>query len=103
MASAWPVPSVLVTPSGEINNSHLSLLSQEIPESKSVRSKSVDHLRPKGPNNTFKTGQRVPWSGTYVDQYDVPSRHKAGKIFPPCLGRRGECAYRKLVKAATTA
>ncbi len=59
--------------------------------------------RPLGPNNTFKTGQRVPWDGTYRDQYGVMSHHATHTTFPPCIGRQGECAYRKLIKAAATA
>lgn len=58
---------------------------------------------PKGPNGTWKTGQRVPLTGLYVDQYRVTSEHEAGATFPPCIGRKGECAFRHLVKAAATA
>ena len=43
---------------------------------------------------TFKTGQRVPWTGEYVDQYGAASFHEAHSTFPPCIGRKGECAYR---------
>lgn len=48
----------------------------------------------RGRGNTFKTGQRVPRAGTYVDQHGVPTWHDAHATFPPCVGRKGECAYR---------
>lgn len=53
--------------------------------------------RPKGPNGTYTTSQRVPWTGTYVDQYGGLSYHKKGGTFPPCPGRQGGPAYRALV------
>lgn len=60
--------------------------------------------RPKGPNGTWKTGQRVPTSGDWSDQYGVVTTHTAGGTFPPCLDREGECAFRFLVReAAATA
>lgn len=52
---------------------------------------------PLGPNGTWKTGQRVPFTSRYVDQYGVPSTHFVGDTFPPCVGRKGVCAYRKPV------
>lgn len=42
----------------------------------------------------WKTGQRVAVTGAYVDQFGVVSRHEAHGTFPPCVGRKGECAYR---------
>ncbi|MFF2351337.1 hypothetical protein ACFVVL_16325 [Kitasatospora sp. NPDC058115] len=42
-------------------------------------------------------------TGTYVDQYGIPSLHQAGATFPPCIDRKGECAYRTLYRAAATA
>lgn len=59
--------------------------------------------QPKGPGGTWKTGQRVPWRGTWVDQHGVISMHDAGATFPPCIGRKGEVAYRSLVTAVTAA
>lgn len=59
--------------------------------------------RPLGPSGSWKTGQRVPLAGLYIDQYGVYSTHDRGATFPPCIGRKGECAYRRLVKAAATA
>jgi hypothetical protein len=47
---------------------------------------------------SFKTGERVPVTGLYVDQYGVHSFHQAHRTFPPCIGRKGECAYRKFVR-----
>lgn len=55
---------------------------------------------PLGPGRSWKTGQRVPTTGTYVDQHGVPSHHDEHDTFPPCVGRKGEVAYRWLVKAA---
>lgn len=49
----------------------------------------------KGPGGTYKTGQRVPTTGRWVDQHGVTSWHAAGATFPPCIGRKGECANRK--------
>jgi len=45
----------------------------------------------------WKTGQRVPVRGWYRDQYGYLSFHEAHHTFPPCIGRKGECAYRWLV------
>jgi hypothetical protein len=60
--------------------------------------------RPKGPGDTWKTGQRVPWDGQWVDQYGIVTYFKAGHTFPPCIDRKGECAFRLLVdNAAATA
>ncbi|MFD9486349.1 hypothetical protein ACFWBX_20670 [Streptomyces sp. NPDC059991] len=59
--------------------------------------------RPKGPNGEWKTGQRVPTTGTYEDQHGVTSFHELGATFPPCIGRKGKCAYRTLGRAARTA
>jgi len=46
----------------------------------------------------FKTGHRVPVDGMYVDQYGVHTTHLAHRTFPPCIGRNGECAFRRLVR-----
>lgn len=59
--------------------------------------------QPKGPNGSWKSGQRVPFTGDYTDQYNFVSHHDAGATFPPCIGRKGECAYRRQVTAAATA
>ena len=48
----------------------------------------------RGTGNTFKTGQRVPRTGNYTDQYGVTTFHMAHGTFPPCVGRKGECALR---------
>lgn len=63
----------------------------------------ASYHRPKGPNETWKTGQRVPVSGAWADQYGLVTNHTAGGTFPPCLDREGECAYRHLVFAETAA
>lgn len=59
--------------------------------------------QPLGPSGTWKTGQRVPVSGIYIDQFGSTSLHEAGGTFPPCIGREGECAYRRRIVAAATA
>lgn len=46
----------------------------------------------------FKTGNRVPVDGVYVDQHGVHTTHQAHRTFPPCIGRQGECAFRQLVR-----
>jgi hypothetical protein len=58
--------------------------------------------RPKGRNGTWKTGQRVPATGLYSDQYGYVSHHDFGGTFPPCIGRPKECAFRLPFVAATT-
>lgn len=58
------------------------------------------HHVPKGPNGTWKTGQRVPETGSWVDQYGDVYRFEAGHTFPPCIDRKGECAFRTLLTAA---
>jgi hypothetical protein len=47
-----------------------------------------------------KTGMRVPVSGWWEDQHGERSYHEAHRTFPPCIGRKGECAHRRLVKLA---
>ncbi len=54
---------------------------------------------PLGPGETWKSGQRVERSGVYVDQYGVESLHLIHSTFPPCIGRKGEGALRRLVRA----
>ncbi len=62
------------------------------------------HQQPLGPNGTFKTGQRVPAEGAWVDQFGTVTSHEEGATFPPCIGRKGTCAYRSPhVMAAATA
>lgn len=56
--------------------------------------------RPLGPNGTWKTGQRVPFTGAWVDQYGAVYRFEAGRTFPPCIDRKGECAFRILADSA---
>jgi hypothetical protein len=59
-------------------------------------------MKPLGPMGTWKTGQRVWESGSYSDQYGVITNHTAHSTFPPCVGRKGEGALRRLVKATAT-
>lgn len=54
-----------------------------------------------GPDGSWKTGQRVPDEGFYVDQYGVTTWHWQGATFPPCVGRKGECAFRRRVPRST--
>lgn len=59
---------------------------------------------PLGPNGSFKTGQRVPATGNWKDQYNQVAHFDEGTTFPPCIGRKGECAFRQLmINAAATA
>jgi hypothetical protein len=55
---------------------------------------------PLGPNGTWKTGQRVPATGTWEDQYGQRSVFHEHGTFITCIGRKGEVAFRKLVRAA---
>lgn len=65
---------------------------------------NTNRLRALGPDGTFKTGQRVPFADQWVDQYHVITTHEAGGTFPPCIGRKGECAFRRpWVQTAATA
>lgn len=45
---------------------------------------------------SWKTGMRVPITGIYRDQYGTTSFHEKHHTFPPCIGRKGECAIRSL-------
>ena len=47
-------------------------------------------------NRVFKTGERVPVTHYYVDQHGAVSFHEEHRTFPPCIGRKGECAFRRL-------
>lgn len=55
---------------------------------------------PLGPGGTWKTGQRVPTRGTWVDQYGEVTHFDMGTTFPPCIGRKRTGALRRLIKAA---
>ena len=54
---------------------------------------SYTHI-PLGPGGSWKTGQRVPVDGAWVDQFGEVDNFIAGTTFPPCIGRKGECAFR---------
>lgn len=59
---------------------------------------------PLGPDGAWKTGQRVPFTGLWADQYGTVSHHEVPATFPPCIDRPNECAFRHLVEqAAATA
>jgi hypothetical protein len=58
---------------------------------------AMSRHQPKGPGDTWKTGQRVPFTSRYIDQYGVITWHEAGTTFPPCIGRKGENANRRPV------
>lgn len=58
----------------------------------------ADNIRSITPR--YKTGMRVPVGGMYEDQYGTTSYHDAHRTFPPCIGRKGEAALRRLVQAA---
>ncbi|MEE9964486.1 MAG: hypothetical protein K4304_05255 [Propionicimonas sp.] len=59
--------------------------------------------QPKGPHGTWKTGQRVPETGWWRDQYGDVIQIDRGSTFPPCIDRKGECAYRTMIVAEATA
>lgn len=61
--------------------------------------------RPLGPDESWKTGQRVPWTGYWADQFGDVSWFIAGHTFPPCIDRKNECAFRVHIEnpAAATA
>lgn len=52
--------------------------------------------------NEWKTGQRVPFDGHYIDQHGRTSFHEAHHTFPPCIGRKGESAVRRLCAGQET-
>jgi hypothetical protein len=56
--------------------------------------------QPLGPGGTFKTGQRVPANGHYIDQFGVVTWHERGATFPPCVDRKGTCAFRRRYSTA---
>lgn len=60
------------------------------------------HL-PQGPDGSWKTGQRVPFDGLWADQFGIVTHHERGATFPPCIDRKGECAYRYLIEAVAAA
>lgn len=53
---------------------------------------------PLGPSGEWKTGQRVPDDGDYVDQFGLVTYHERGRTFPPALDRKGTCAFRVQVE-----
>ena len=55
--------------------------------------------RPLGPGGTWKTGQRVPESGNWQDQYGQVSWFNKYGTFICCIGR-DEGAFRTLIRAA---
>jgi hypothetical protein len=62
--------------------------------------------RPQGPGESWKTGQRVPETGVYTDQYGLVQHFEVATTFPPCMNLDdvSECAFRVLVdEAANTA
>jgi len=58
---------------------------------------------PLGPDGSWKSGQRVPFDGMWADQYGQVTVHERGTTFPPCIYRKGECAYRYPVEAVAAA
>ncbi|WP_156750544.1 hypothetical protein [Mycobacterium sp. 852013-50091_SCH5140682] len=54
--------------------------------------------QPLGPGGTYKTGQRVPATGLWMDQHGQTSHFEEHRTFPTCIGRKRECAYRSRVR-----
>jgi hypothetical protein len=62
------------------------------------------HHRPLGPNASWKTGQRVPITGHWVDQHGQVNLFEERSTFPPVVSSKGgDVAYRTLVKAVSAA
>lgn len=76
----------------------LSRCNDPPPRNTQVGERSVQMHTPLGPDGLWKTGQRVPVAGIWIDQYGSPSYHAASSTFPPCTDRKGECAYRELIQ-----
>jgi hypothetical protein len=54
-------------------------------------------------STVWKTGNRVPVDGIYVDQFGTQTNHSAHRTFPPCVGNTGNAAYRRLVRVTKLA
>lgn len=76
----------------------LSRCNDPPPRNTQVGEGSLQMHTPKGPNGEWKTGQRVPVAGTWIDQFGATSYHAASSTFPPCIDRKGECAFRELIQ-----
>lgn len=63
---------------------------------------STGHF-PKGPDGAWTTGQRVPFTGRWADQYGYVSFHEKGATFPPCIDRKRENAARHLIEQTVAA
>lgn len=53
--------------------------------------------RPLGREGKWKTGQRAPMAGFWKDQYGSTAYFEKGATFPPCIDRKGTCAFRELI------
>jgi hypothetical protein len=59
--------------------------------------------RPLGPGGSWKTGQRCPEAGQWVDQHGQVNHFDYGSTFPPCISPDGgEVAFRLLFVSAAT-
>lgn len=45
----------------------------------------------------YKTGMRVKFTGYYRDQFGLVSWHVQYGTFPPAIGRKNQCAYRRFL------
>lgn len=98
MKRAWYAPLIVVERPWNLPPRRLGS-GREVIDGMTKKSTHV----PLGPGDTWKTGQRVPFAGDWADQYGDVTRFEDGHTFPPCIGRKGECAYRFLVQPAATA
>lgn len=60
------------------------------------------HRKGRTVSDQWKTGQRVPAPGLWKDQHGYVSQHAPGATFPPCIGRKGECAWRTYLGTSWT-
>jgi len=104
----WGARPVFTDPLLQVDNGHGRSVRPERGSTASGGRSSAMSIRrsrhsPKGPAGSWKTGQRAPITGYWADQYGMVIHIERDHTFPPCIGRKGECAFRRLIKVARTA